>query len=332
METFKYFIDFNAKYGIPYLVFDDGWSDDCDIYKTNKNLNLKEIFDYAKSKDVGIILWLNAYTLKQDVKGTLDYFKKLGAKGIKVDFFNRDDQEIVNLFHEIAQEALDRHLVIDFHGVCKPTGLIRTYPNVLTSEGFMEFEQNGVSDNVNPVWDNTLPYIRMVAGPLDYIPGTVTNAQKREFKQDINHPVGLGTRAHSIALTVVFESPITMLPDSPSDYYMEDECTSFITKIPVTWDETRVIDARIGEYLIVARRNGNDWYLSAITDWKARNFEVKLDFLSNITYNIDIIKDGANSGTRAIDYKKEKSVVQKDDIIKMNLVQGGGWIAKISPK
>ena len=242
------------------------------------------------------------------------------------------DQEIVNLFHEIAHEALARQLVIDFHGICKPTGLIRTYPNVLTSEGFMEFEQNGVSDNVNPVLDNTLPYIRMVAGPLDYIPGTVTNAQKREFKQDINHPVGLGTRAHSIALAVVFESPITMLPDSPSDYYSEDECTRFITKIPVTWDETKVIEAKIGEYLIIARRNGDDWYLSAITDWTSRDVKVQLDFLSNATYHIEIIKDGANSATRAIDYKKVSSVVQKNEFVKIHMVQGGGWVARISPK
>jgi alpha-glucosidase len=333
METFKYFIDFNSKLGIPYFVFDDGWSDRCDIYKTNKNLNLREIFDYADKKNVDIILWVQAHVLENDVKGILDYFAELGAKGIKVDFFNRDDQEMVNLFHEIAKEAMDRKIIVDFHGICKPTGLIRTYPNVLTSEGLIEFEQNGVSDNANPVLHNMLPFIRMATGPMDYLPGTVNNAQRKEFYQNMDRPVGLGTRAHSMALTVVFESPITMLPDSPSDYYKEEECTKFISDVPTVWDETRVIDAKVGDYVIIARRNGNDWYLAAITDWASRNFNIKLDFLDDqIIYNCELFADGSNSTSRAIDYKRKETIVKIDDTINIKMAQGGGWIAKISKK
>lgn len=327
METFKYFIDFNSKFGIPYFVFDDGWSNGCDIYKTNENLNLREIFNYAKEKNVGIILWINAHVLKKDVKGILNYFADLGAKGIKVDFFNRDDQETINLFHEIAREAMDRKLIIDFHGACKPTGLIRTYPNVLTSEGLIEFEQNGVSDHANPDLHTLLPFIRMVTGPMDYLPGTVNNAQRKEFHKNIDRPVGLGTRAHSMALAVIFESPITMLPDSPSDYYREEECTQFMSGVPVVWDETRVIDAKVREYVIIARKNGNDWYLAAITNWSPGNFNIKLDFLDDVTYDCELFKDGSNSGTRAIDYKKERMTVTKNNTIKMSLAQGGGWVA-----
>ncbi len=331
METFKYFIDFNSNFGIPYFVFDDGWSDGCDIFSTNENLNLKEIFEYANERNVGIILWLNAHVLKKDVEGILDYFTDLGAKGIKVDFFNRDDQEMINLFHEIAKEALERKLVIDFHGACKPIGLIRTYPNVLTSEGLIEFEQNGVSDNANPQLHTLLPFIRMVAGPMDYLPGTVTNAQRKEFWKNIDRPVGLGTRAHSMALAVVFESPITMLPDSPSDYYREEECIKFLTSIPVMWDETKVIEAKIGEYVIIARRSGKDWYLAAITNWDKKDFAITLDFLNDYTYNCELFKDGPNSGTRAIDYEREEFKVKKDEAIRISMAPGGGWMARISP-
>ncbi len=330
METFRYFIDFNSKFGIPYFVFDDGWSDGCDIYKINENLNLKEIFEYAKGKNVGIILWLNAHVLKKDVEGILDYFADLGAKGIKVDFFNRDDQEMINLFHQIAREAMERKLIVDFHGACKPFGLIRTYPNVLTSEGLIEFEQNGVSDHANPVLACTLPFIRMVAGPMDYLPGTVNNAQQKEFYKNIDRPVGLGTRAHSMALPVIFESPLTMLPDSPSDYYREEECAEFLTGVPAVWDETKVIEAKIGEYVLIARRSGENWYLAAITNWDAKDFELNLDFLDDDAYDCELFKDGPNAGTRAIDYEREEFQVKKNDRIKINMAKGGGWVARIS--
>lgn len=333
METFKYFIDFNSKFGIPYFVMDDGWSDVCDIYKTNENLNLKEIIDYANKKNVGILLWIQTHVLKKDVKGILNYFSELGIKGIKVDFFNRDDQEMINLFHEIAQEAMERKLIIDFHGSCKPFGLIRSYPNVLTSEGLIEFEQNGVSDNANPNLHTLLPFVRMVAGPMDYLPGTVNNAQKTEFYNNGDRPVGLGTRAHSMALSVIFESPITMLPDSPSDYYNEEESIKFLSGIPVVWDETMVIDAKLGEYVVIARRNGKEWLIAAITNWEQRELSIKLDFLDdNSKYDAEIFKDGPNSNSRATDYKKEYAIHQKGDMIKINMAQGGGWVSKVSPQ
>ena len=325
-ETHKYFVDFNSKYGLKYFVLDDGWSDACELKKVNPDLDLDALKLHAKEKGVGLVFWVHAFALAQDVPGYLDFLKSKGAAGIKVDFFSRDDQDAINLFHEIAKEALARQIVIDFHGICKPIGLNRTYPNILTSEGLIEFEMSGVSDWDDPYNHTLLPFIRMVAGPMDYLPGSLNNAQKSEFHQDGNRPVGLGTRAHFMSLPVLFESPMTMLPDSPADYLKEDECTSFLGKIPTVWDETRVIDAKIGEYVIIARRSGDDWFLAAITNWHPRELTVNLDFLGTGNYKLEAIKDGVNANTRAIDYKKENSNVKSSSNVKMNLAQGGGWV------
>lgn len=329
-DTHKYFVDFNHKYGLKYFVLDDGWSDACDLRKINRDLDIDALNIYAKQKNVGLIFWVHAFALKQDIQGYLDFLKSKGAVGIKVDFFARDDQDAVNLFHQIAQAALERELVVDFHGICKPIGLNRTYPNVLTSEGLIEFEMNGVTDWANPTHHTLLPFIRMVTGPMDYLPGTLNNAQKHEFYNHIDRPVGLGSRSHAMALSVLFESPMTMLPDSPSDYLVNDECTSFLSNVPVIWDETKVIDAKIGEYVIIARRSNNDWYLAAITNWESRNLDVNLDFLNDGEYKLDYFMDGKNTDTRAIDYIRKEQVVNANVSIKMSLSKGGGWVGKIS--
>jgi len=329
-ETHKYFVDFNSKYGLEYFVLDDGWSDGCDLKKINKDLDLDELSRYAKQKGVSLVFWVHAFALKQDIPGYLDFFKSKGAAGIKVDFIARDDQEGINLFHDIAREALKRELVIDFHGVCKPFGLNRTYPNVLTSEGLIEFEMNGVTDWANPQHHTLLPFIRMVTGPMDYLPGTLNNAQKKEFYMYGNRPVGLGSRSHSMALSVICESPLTMLPDSPSDYLKEDESTSFLTKIPVVWDETQVVDAKIGEYVIIARRSGADWFLGAITNWDSREIEVSLDFLGDGDYTVECFSDAPNTNTRAIDYKKSTYKANSTSSVRMSLATGGGWVGKLS--
>lgn len=331
-ETHKYFVDFNHKYGLKYFVLDDGWSDACDLRIINKNLNLDELSAYAKEKGVGLVFWVHAFALKQDISGYLDFFKSKGAVGIKVDFFARDDQDAVNLFHQIAQAALDRQLIVDFHGICKPIGLNRTYPNVLTSEGLIEFEMNGVTDWDNPEHHTLLPFIRMVSGPMDYLPGTLNNAQKHEFYKNGDRPVGLGSRSHSMALNVLFESPITMLPDSPSDYLENEECTSFLSQIPVVWDETRVIDAKIGEYIILARRSGMDWYLAAITNWNSRELVVSLDFLEKGKYVLDCFMDGKNTEARAIDYVHKSQDVDANTIMNLSLSKGGGWVGRLSKR
>ena len=261
-----------------------------------------------------------------------DMLEKWGVGGIKVDFMNRDDQEMVNFYHEIAHEAAKRKMVVNFHGAYKPAGLRRSYPNVLTREALVEFEYNGWTDRANPEHHNLLPFIRMVSGPMDYIPATMNNAQKKNFRNNGDHPMGLGTRAHAMALFIVLESPMQMLPDSPSDYYRERECMEFIAQIPVEWDKTIVFDAKIGEYVIIARRNGNEWFMAAITNWDKREFDLSFSFLENGEYKMEYIQDGINADIRAIDYKKEMQSVNRSSKIHIQLAPGGGWLARISKR
>ena len=223
-------------------------------------------------------------------------------------------------------------MVLNFHGAYKPTGLRRAYPNVITREALIEFEYNGWTEHVTPTHDNLLPYLRMVTGPMDYIPYTTNNAQKDDFRNNGNKPMGQGTRAHSMALFVILESPMQMLPDSPSAYLRERECTKFMAKIPTEWDEIKVLEAKIGNYTIVARRNGDDWFVGASTDWEARVFELSFDFLEEGTYEMEFIEDGPNAGTTAIDYVKRSEIVSSTTRKTINLAQGGGWIAKIIKK
>ena len=242
---------------------------------------------------------------------------------------NRDDQQMVNFYEKVASEAAKRKMIVDFHGAFKPAGLHRSYPNVLTCEGLIEFEYNGWTNNDTPDHHNLLPYIRMFAGPMDYIPGTVNNATKDDFRQSGEYPMGQGTRAHFIALAVILESPLMMLPDSPSDYYREDETTRFLSIIPVTWDEVKILEAKAGDYTILARRKGNSWYIGAITDWTPRDFELKFDFLGDGNYILKFIEDDLNTDKRATDYKLKSETITKSNIKTISLAAGGGWIARI---
>ncbi len=328
-ETAKYFIDFASAFGFEYFLFDDGWADDADLFKVTEGLDMEAVCAYGKEKGVGILLWVIWATLDRQCERALDQFAEWGIEGIKIDFMNRDDQKMVAFYRRIAQEAAKRKMVIDFHGAYKPTGLRRAYPNVLTREGLIEVEQNGWSDRANPEHHALLPFIRMVAGPMDYIPGTMNNAQKHNFRPVGDRPMGLGTRAHDLALFVILESPMQMLPDAPSDYYRERECTEFIARMPVEWDETRVLEAKVGDYVALARRRGEAWFVGAITDWEARTFALTLDFLEGGTYEMELIRDGANAATRAIDYKKETREVTAGQTIQIDLAPGGGWVARI---
>ena len=327
--TAKYFIDFAAAYGFEYFLFDDGWSDGADLFKLHPDLDMEAVCAYARQKGVGIMLWVIWATLDRQCEAALDRFAEWGIAGVKIDFMNRDDQKMVNFYHRIAREAARRHMVIDFHGAYKPAGLRRAYPNVLTREGLIEVEQNGWSDRANPEHHCLLPFIRMVAGPMDYIPGTMNNAQKHNFRPVGDRPMGLGTRAHDLALFVILESPMQMLPDAPSDYYREHECTEFIARIPVEWDETRVLEARAGDYVVLARRRGSTWFVGAITDWERRSFDLRLDFLDDGRYEMEAICDGANADTRAIDYKKEMQKVEWGQTVHVDLAPGGGWVGRI---
>ena len=331
IETAKYFIDFCAQHGLRYFLFDDGWSPEEDLLRTVPDLNIADVTAYAKTKGVDVMLWMVWHTLEKQWFQAFDQFEKWGIKGIKVDFMNRDDQLMVMFYEAVAREAAKRKLVVDFHGAYKPCGLSRKYPNVLTREALIEFEYNGWTNQDDPVHHNLLPYIRMFAGPMDYIPGTMRNSTKNNFRAVGDYPMGQGTRAHSMALFVILNSPMTMLPDSPSDYYREKECTEFLKKIPVEWDETRLLRGKIAKYTVLARKADNEWYIGAITDWSERTIDLETGFLEPGKYRLEAIEDGINANTRAEDFKKIIRDFQAGEVLNLKLASGGGWVARIIP-
>lgn len=330
-ETAKYYIDFCARHGFRYFLFDDGWSPEDNLLEVVPGLDMEEVTAYGKEKGVDIMLWMIWHTLEKQWDQAFDQFEKWGIKGIKVDFMNRDDQPMVRFYEKVAREAAQRKMVVDFHGAYKPCGLSRKYPNVLTREALIEFEYNGWTNQDDPVHHNLLPYIRMFTGSMDYIPATMRNSTKSNFRPVGDYPMGQGTRSHSMALFVILSSPMTMLPDSPSDYYREKECTEFLTKIPVTWDETRLLDGRVAKYTVIARRSGREWYIGAITDWSPKKLDLNTEFLQPGRYKLEAIQDGVNAGKRAEDYKRIEREFNAGDILKLELASGGGWIARIVP-
>jgi len=330
-ETAKYFIDFCATQGFRYFLFDDGWCPKDDLLSVNPGLDMEEVTSYAADKGVDIMLWVIWHALERQWNEAFDQFEKWGIKGIKMDFMNRDDQLMVKFYESVAKKAAEHKMALNFHGAYKPSGLRRKYPNVLTREALIEFEYNGWTDYVTPEHDNILPYIRMFTGPMDYIPGTTRNSTKESFRKSGNFPMGQGTRAHAMALFVILNSPMTMLPDSPSDYYREQECTDFLATIPLEWDETKLFKGKIGQYTILGRRNGEEWFLGATTDWSARDFNLNTDFLGPGKYRVEIFSDGINADTRAEDYKRSAIYIQQGDHVEISMVSGGGWVAKFTP-
>jgi alpha-glucosidase len=310
-------------------MFDDGWCPEEDLLNPRPELNMAEVTAYAESKGVDVILWVLWHTLEKQWDEAFDQFKNWGVKGIKIDFMNRDDQPMVEFYEAAARKAAENHMIVDFHGAFKPAGLSRKYPNVLTYEALIEFEYNGWTQYDTPGHHNILPYIRMFAGTMDYIPATMRNSTKDNFRPIADYPMGQGTRAHAMALWVVLNSPLTMLPDSPSDYYREKECAEFLKKLPVVWDETLLLKGKISEYTVMARRSGNEWYIGAITNWDKRTLQLETDFLAAGKYSLEAIEDGINANVRAEDYRKTILTFQGGDTLKLSLAPGGGWIARI---
>jgi alpha-glucosidase len=331
-ETYKYYIDFASENGIDYIILDEGWYKLGNVLDIAPGFDIPELFRYAESKNVGIILWVVWKTFGDQMDEALKQFAAWGAKGIKVDFMQRDDQPIVNFYHEVAVKAAEHKLLVDFHGSYKPVGMIRTYPNVITSEGVKGLEHCKWSAEADPEHNVTLPFTRMVAGPMDYTPGAMINMDRLSFKPMFNRPASLGTRAHQMALYVVFESPLQMLADNPSNYKREPESTSFMASVPVVWDETRVLEAKIGDYVVIARRSGSDWYVGALTDWTKREFTIDMSFLPAGGYTVTSFADGINADRYASDYKKRTTTITETSKVKIVLAPGGGWVARISPR
>ncbi len=330
-ETYKYFIDFASKFGLEYIILDEGWYKLGDLMHIVPEINMEEIMAYGKQKNVGVILWVVWKTLDDQLEIAMDQFEKWGVKGIKVDFMQRDDQSIVNYYWKIADEAAKRKMLVDFHGAYKPSGLRRAYPNVITREGVKGLENNKWSKDITPTHNLTIPFIRMVTGPMDYTPGAMLNAQPKDFQINFDRPMSMGTRTHQIAQYIIFESPLQMLADSPSNFYAELESTEFISRIPTEWDDTKVLKAKVGEYLLIARKRGNNWYIGGMTNEKAREFTIDFSFLDNKEYTADIMKDGFNVIKYAGDYIKETRTISKKTSIVIKLAPGGGWSAILVP-
>ena len=331
-DTYKYYIDFAAKNNLEYIIMDEGWSNSLDLQQINPKIEVEAIVKYAKSKNIGVILWASWRAVSKDMEASFAKYAKMGVKGFKIDFLDRDDQVMTTSTYEIAATGAKYKLLIDLHGVFKPDGLQRTYPNVINYESVKGLENSKWADsNDVPRYDVTIPFIRMLAGPMDYTPGAMRNAIKTNYRAISTNPMSQGTRAHQVAMFVIFEAPLQMLADSPTAYYKEQETTTFISKIPTVFDETVALAGEVAEYVALARRSGQTWHLGAMTNWTERTIALDLSFLPAGNYEAEVFQDGINADREATDYVKKVIKVTKGDKIKVQLAPGGGWAARIYP-
>ena len=327
--TYKYYIDFASANKIKYIIIDGGWSESLDLTKVKPDLNLQEIIDYGKLKGVDVILWASWYAVTQQMDKVFPLYSKMGVKGFKIDFVDRDDQKAVASLYEIAKKAADYHLLVDYHGVFKPTGLQKTYPNVIGFEGVKGLENYKWATEDQPRYVVSIPYLRMIAGPMDYTPGAMRNSNKANYRPINSNPMSQGTRCEQLAMYVVYEAPLQMLSDNPTIYMREQECTDFITSVPTTFDATVALDGKVGEYVALARRKGDTWFVGSMSNWSARDMTLDFSFLGDGDYQAVVFQDGINADRDATDYKKEIIKISKDSKLNIHLAPGGGWAARI---
>ncbi len=333
--TYKHYIDFASDNGIEYVILDDGWAAGKgeDLFVLNPDIDLKEIISYGAAKNVGIILWAGYRAFERDLEKVCKHYSELGVKGFKVDFEDRDDQLMTAFNHRAAETAARYHLVLDLHGAYKPAGINRTWPNVLNVEGVnglenMKWTELGDFDIIQ--YDTMLPFLRQIAGPVDYTQGAMVNASRQNFRPVHNQPMAPGTRAHQLALYMILYSPLNMLCDSPTNYRREQECTDFIASVPTVWDETIVLDGKMGEYIVTARRKGKDWFIGGITNWTPRDLTVDLSPLKlDGAARAELFTDGANAHRNGNDYRRETVAVSPTGALKIHLAPGGGFAAHI---
>ena len=343
-NTYLYYIDFAAKNRVEYIIIDEGWSGKESLMEgLNPDIDLKRLIAYGKEKGVGIILWSSWRNLIgcnplggiAATEAVMKHYADMGIKGFKVDFFDRDDQQVIASAYQVAECAAKYHLYLDYHGL-KPFGIQRAYPNIFNFEGVKGLENSKWEPRVGdgplhnqPRYDVTAPYLRMLAGPMDYTPGAMMNAMKDSFFGNNDHPMSQGTRVHQMAMYTTFEAPLQMMADSPTKYMQNQECTDFIAQIPTTFDETVALDGQLGEYTVIARRKGSVWYVAAMTDWTARDLTIPLDFIGEGQHTADIFADGVNAHKEATDYKHTQQTVTSKDRLTVHLSSGGGWTAII---
>lgn len=327
--TYQYYIDFAAANHIPYIIMDEGWSDDLDLMKISSRIDLQEIIDYGKTKGVGVILWATWYAVTHQMDKAFPFYANMGVRGFKIDFIDRDDQVAIASTYRIAELAARNKLLVDYHGTSKPAGLQRTWPNVIGYEGVKGLENFKWADEDQPRYVVTIPFIRMMAGPMDYTPGAMRNATQAAYRPINDNPMSKGTRCAQLAEYVVFEAPLQMLADNPTIYMREKECTDLITSVPTTFDATVALDGKVGEYLAIARRKGDTWFVGAMTNWTPRSLAIDFSFLPPGEYEAVVFRDGVNADRDATDYKRETIRIKPGDKLPIQLSGGGGWVARI---
>jgi alpha-glucosidase len=329
--SYKYYIDFAKRFGFNRIMMDAGWSDNMDLFKINPDINMDTLVAYAKEKGIKISMWTLAHTLNRQLDSALDRFNKWGVDFIMTDFIDRNDQKTVNFYYRIAKACADHHIMIMYHGAYPPKGFNRTYPNNVTREGVLGSEYNIGSDLASPGHDVTLPYTRMLEGSFDYEPLVFNNATKKGFRTIEGMVMTQGTRCHQLAMFVVYDNPMEIFGGNPSQAWMEPKFTELMANIPTTWDETKIIDGKVGEYIITARQKGNEWFVGGMSNWTPRDIAIKFDFLDGSgNYKATICKDGVNADRYAADYILSDTTLQKNDVMKIHLAPGGGFVIKLT--
>ncbi len=327
--TYKFYIDFAKRFGFDRIMMDAGWSDYKDLFKINPAINMNEIAAYAKEKNIKLSMWTLAMTLEKQLEPALEQFNKWGVDFIMTDFMDRDDQQMVNFYFKIAEACARHKIMIMYHGAFKPAGFNRTYPNAVTREGVLGSEYNIWSDKATPEHNVLLPFIRMVSGPMDYEPGILDNATAKTFRPIGDKVMSLGTRCHQAAMFIVYESPIQIFAGNPSQGLMEPDFMQLLGSIPTTWDTTIVLDGKVGDYIITARKKNNEWFIGAMTDWSARELTVDLSFLDDGVYEATICEDGINADRYASDYTLINQKVSAKDQLKIKMAPGGGYVLRL---
>ena len=329
-DTYKYYIDFASKNGIEYVILDEGWAVNlqADLFQVVPEIDLEELVSYAKDRNVGIVLWAGYWAFEKDMEKACEHYSKMGIKGWKVDFMDRDDQQMVDFYHRCAQTAAKYNMFLDMHGGFKPCGLNRRYPNVLNYEGVYGLENMKWYKGQDMVtYDVQIPFIRMAAGPMDYTQGAMLNGGRKCTSTNAE-PKSQGTRCRQMGMYVVFESPFNMLCDTPIHYEQEVECTDFIASVPTVWDETVALDGKVGEYVVIARRKGDVWYVGGLTGWTEREYVVDLSKLGEGPWNVELFADGVNADHNGKDYKK--SNFSASGSFKVTMAPGGGFAARLT--
>jgi alpha-glucosidase len=330
-KNMEYYVDFAAQSGFPYMLLDAGWADGRDITKLRGNVDVPELVRYAAAKNVKVWIWLYSTSVMDQMKEAFPLFEKWGVAGVKIDFINRDDQDGIKFYYDVAREASEHHLMVDFHGASKPWGIERTYPNILSYEAVLGAENNKVARRDSPVDRTVFPFTRMVAGPLDYTPGGFNNVRENDFVGRDQSPMVMGTRAQQLALYIVFQTPFQMVSDSPQAY-TNQPAFQFIRDVPTQWDSMHVLNGEPGEFVTIARSHGNEWYLGSVTNWTPRDLHVPLNFLGTGRYTAEIYQDAGDAATHPKNVVIKKQTVHKGEELTLHLATGGGCAIRFIPE